>query len=364
MAGILDKKTRFIDLVITQEGKRQIASGELRAEFASLTDMHADYEKNNTNSDFSDRIYFEVAERPENSIVLEKNDSGRIIQQDVVDGLVINDNNIVALVSSDVGLNEQDEPTRIKSVIATGSQFASLSDSLIDLSINHLNKTYLISTDLFENHDKFTLNKESIEFTISNSIPFALGPEREIVNINDTDSFIQDKKMANLNNFSFLPPVNENGTPYGNYTDIRNLSALNFNQIISKLGLQAFSEIEKEESEAYNVKKNTSGDLKIYNREDESNFENFIKKEYETIKFLNTSIENNLMIQIFETNESKENTENSNKITKLDIIDGGFFSIDGDVNNRNEKQVYYAGKIFYDQDNIAKFINLFTIIFD
>ena len=29
--GILDKKTRFIDLVVTQEGKRQIAAGKLRA---------------------------------------------------------------------------------------------------------------------------------------------------------------------------------------------------------------------------------------------------------------------------------------------------------------------------------------------
>ena len=46
MAGILDKKTRFIDYVITQEGKRQLASGKLRAEYASVTDMHTFYDKN------------------------------------------------------------------------------------------------------------------------------------------------------------------------------------------------------------------------------------------------------------------------------------------------------------------------------
>jgi len=43
--GILDKKTRFIDLVITQEGKRQIAAGKLRAELASLSDGTAFYDK-------------------------------------------------------------------------------------------------------------------------------------------------------------------------------------------------------------------------------------------------------------------------------------------------------------------------------
>ena len=43
MAGILDKKKRFIDLVVTQEGKRQIASGQLKIEFASANDLQADY---------------------------------------------------------------------------------------------------------------------------------------------------------------------------------------------------------------------------------------------------------------------------------------------------------------------------------
>ena len=76
--GILDKKTRFIDLVITQEGKRQIASGQLRAEFASLSDCNAFYDSGSVD-DVSDRIYFEVMERPENSIVMEKDDSGRLI---------------------------------------------------------------------------------------------------------------------------------------------------------------------------------------------------------------------------------------------------------------------------------------------
>ena len=75
--GILDKKTRFIDLVVTQEGKRQIAAGNLRAEFASLSDSNVFYDKGERDS-VNQRIYFEVMERPENAIVLEKDDSGQI----------------------------------------------------------------------------------------------------------------------------------------------------------------------------------------------------------------------------------------------------------------------------------------------
>ena len=45
--GILDKKTRFIDMIVTEEGRRQISSGELKAAFISLSDSQAFYEKEN-----------------------------------------------------------------------------------------------------------------------------------------------------------------------------------------------------------------------------------------------------------------------------------------------------------------------------
>ena len=79
MAGILDSKTRFIDLIITQEGKRQIASGKLRAEYASLSDSQVFYDKNEIGN-VSDRIYFQAMDSPNNVIVLEKDDSGKLIE--------------------------------------------------------------------------------------------------------------------------------------------------------------------------------------------------------------------------------------------------------------------------------------------
>ena len=82
MAGILNKKSRFIDLVITAEGKRQIASGGLKAEYASFSDMNTYYENSEKHEEARKRIYFEVMERPENVIVLEKDDSGKLIDFD------------------------------------------------------------------------------------------------------------------------------------------------------------------------------------------------------------------------------------------------------------------------------------------
>lgn len=365
MAGILDKKTRFIDLVITQEGKRQIASGELRAEYASLTDMHAFYDKNQTHDEVSKRIYFEVAERPENSLVLEKDDSGRLIQQDAVDGMTIVGENIFEEFLKDAGLETQ----RRTFLFSKGEQFSSRTHDLIKMSINHLNKNNLLSSTKYQNESgKFTVGKENIEFVISNSIPFALGPEVEVVNIDDTDSFIQDKKLANLPNFAFLPPVNEDGTNFGTFTDVRNTTELEFSDIIERLGLNAYADIAKEESEAVNVKKNTAGDFKVYNRENEAEFVDFIKKEYETINFLETSPHNNIMLQIYEINEGRDSergfSEMSNRILKLDVVDGGEFLITDDINNRNVKRVFYAGKIFFDSNNIPKFMNIFTLIFD
>ena len=43
MSGILNKKQRFVDTVITDEGRRQLASGEFKIEFATFSDSEAFY---------------------------------------------------------------------------------------------------------------------------------------------------------------------------------------------------------------------------------------------------------------------------------------------------------------------------------
>ena len=83
-----------------------------------------------------------------------------------------------------------------------------------------------------------------------------------------------------------------------------------------------------------------------------------ITKEFKVINFKNTSEQNNLIMQMFETDPTR------NKIKKLDIIDAGLFFDEDDVNNRHEKHVFYVGKIYLDDFNTPTFINMFTIILD
>src|SRR6056300_1863972 len=117
MAGILDSKTRFIDLVITPEGKRQMSSGDLRAEFASFTDAHTFYDKGLGAKDASDRIYFQVMDRPENVIVIEKDDSGKLIETKFsVSSSIVGDAIFTTTQSSD--LNQL--------LASTGDEFVSL----------------------------------------------------------------------------------------------------------------------------------------------------------------------------------------------------------------------------------------------
>ena len=43
MSGILNKKQRFVDTAITDESRRQLASGDFKIEFATFSDSEAFY---------------------------------------------------------------------------------------------------------------------------------------------------------------------------------------------------------------------------------------------------------------------------------------------------------------------------------
>lgn len=360
MAGILDSKTRFIDLILTQEGKRQLASGDLRAEFASFTDMHAFYDSTLGAKDATSRIYFEVMDRPENVIVSEKDDKGRIIEMNVSTTASIVGDNIflTSYENSDVG----------ELLAADGSIFNSLSSDLISGSINHFQKNYLVGTKNRGTENNFTVDKKNISFTISNSFPFSRTPLDKIINVNDAEPFFLDKRLAYVSANQFLPPVNEDGSSYGNYTDFRNTTQQSWSDIKSTLGDIAFSaQTGLDLSNNPNVRYDSSGDFNVFNREDLVPVESVSLKEFQTISFTEKSEFNNFFFQVYETNSGSIQNNTSpmqNSIKKLDLIDGGVFYDENDPNQRYEKRVIYAGKVFIDDYNVPTFINIFTIVMD
>ena len=359
--GILDKKTRFIDLVVTQEGRRQIAAGNLRAEFASFTDGSAFYNKGEQGS-VSERIYFEVAERPENSIVLEKDDSGKLINFTGDPKMTVLGDKLFTSSA------EQSETNLTELTSVTGSQFANVFAVLTGSSLNHFKKNYFIGTNDPNEQNDFELNVSEMTFQINNTQPFSGPPYKEIIHVDDAEPFFMDPKLTHLPNFQYLPPVNQDGTSYGNYTDIRSTSRETWEQIKERLGPQNFNSsfIENEALQYFQSEDNLVANFE--NEEAVYKSENLLQegklpyiqppsKEVKEIQFLKTSTENNLLIQMYEDSLGS-------KFAKLDIIDAGIFEDPEDPTGRFEKRVFYVGKIYFDSFNLPTFINIFTLVMD
>ena len=350
--GILDKKTRFIDLVVTQEGKRQIAAGNLKAEFASLSDCNAFYDKAHKN-DISQRLYFEVMERAENSIVLEKDDSGKLIS--------FNFSPTGSIVGNNIFLKDTNNAQKLSLNSVTGSSFDVGQNSVLDASLNHFKKNYFIGTNDQRENNEFEVDNNEIIFTINNEQPFGGSPYKETINVNKADPFFIDPKLTHLENFQFLPPINTDGSDYGTYTDIRSRSRETWDDIKNRIGYEVFNDADMSPLGNDNdIRKNLIGinkkSRKLLINGKLPNIKQ-PKKENKTIRFNKTSTDNNLLIQLFEDSIGPQ-------MQKLDIVDAGIFEDESDENNRIQKQVFYVGKTFLDDFNTPTFVNIFTIVMD
>ena len=67
MAGILDKKTRFMDTILTDRGRKELAKGELNFAFATFSDLGTFYESSVENPNIAEeavsRIMLEAFSR-------------------------------------------------------------------------------------------------------------------------------------------------------------------------------------------------------------------------------------------------------------------------------------------------------------
>lgn len=80
MAGILDKKSRVLDAVLTPEGRRQLADGMLNVVYATFTDGEVFYSVDSTygHEDPTNRLYIESCGLPQDQVIFEANDEGKL----------------------------------------------------------------------------------------------------------------------------------------------------------------------------------------------------------------------------------------------------------------------------------------------
>jgi len=386
VAGILDSKSRVLDTVITQEGKRQIATGGLRAVYATVSDKSTYYEESavsgSTNATL--RLYFESpTENINDSIMMESDDSGKLLGYPVQGSEFYNTDGVVSGRTSASGSLVYANATNF-------SGFASLAEGVITSSIDRFKNLYSLGTRDPEESDslQMVLSQEDYTFTVNNLFPFLEGPTDATSNLDYIEPLFFDERLANVPNFQYLPPLVEPLTPselkkssfpkkkrFGNYVKIQRPQNLNFKKVMRQMNIfssmsgstSMIGDPDADTDETSPLQglpysnPNASGDYGLLASQQDGSTVNLtsdqLPKERVSIFFRKTSSTNNLMMQMFELDT------NASKLKKLDVID---FGVESDTNDSLHpyKHMFFIGKIFINSINLPVFVNLFIIIMD
>jgi len=304
-----------MDILITDEGKRQASMGELKIHYATFTDRHAFYrEEPGTDKvvdDATARIYFECASRQQDQLVVETLSNGKIKAFKTSD---------FDLEGTNIASGSLSQAAGIKNVFLTGSQFVGKANNIIsDITKNFTDQQILGQTDPFADTSGFTISPESTKFTISDTSPISKDGIK-VASLDSVESLFQDRRLSHMPNFKYMPP--------------KNLPTMG-GDLGSDLGTYA-NWTQKEVLTIQDLMENLSG------------------RDYVDVEFTETSRDNNLMMQPFEFRPDS--------VDKLAIIDFGTFP-DEDPYSPG-KRVFFLGKLYTDSHNATTFVNLFTVIMD
>jgi hypothetical protein len=314
MAGILNSKERMIDFIITEEGRRQATAGQMKFQFATLTDTHTFYAASGSKQpdiaeDASDRIYFETTQKYQDVIVPELTPGNSMrpfrVKDFIIDGLT------VASGTFGVGYSTQ-------LINLTGSRLANHVGRAIDaIGQNFENLRILATIDPFAETTGFEVNNHTGSFHVWTDMPTDKSPDGH-VNLDLTPSLFSDRRFSHFPNFKFMPPKNVDrpgvpGALLGNYPQLNEPP-----------------------------------------RDRWEDFEANIGTQYEDFTFPQTSRENNLVGQFFEVN--------TKGIEKLSIIDYGEFELEDPL--APPKQVFFVGKLLRDSVGAETFMNIFTVVLE
>lgn len=309
MAGILDKKTRFMDTFLTDLGRQQLAKGELQFSFATFSDMATFYEPSKENpsvaEDATKRIMLEIFSRQQDLIIPEFDaDSNNVFP---AGDFNITGGELVA-VSGSIG-TLRGEDLVLSSSLAIGNSLDSLKELMP-----------LRSQDPIQKQAGFKLDSTRKTFTISPTGPIPANTQKE-KRLSNSESLWQDKRLTHVDNFKYLPPVNKGSSKkLAEYPRLEQPEPMTFKDLSDNLGIGS----------------------------------DWRTTSVANIGFEKTSIENNLVCQVWEVT--------SGSLTKLRAIDFGEFE-DEDPFSPG-KHVFFIGKLRSDDAGQNTFLNMFTVVFD
>ena len=312
MAGILDKKTRFMDTFLTDRGRQELAKGELRFSFATFSDYGTFYDSSlddpKVASDATVRIQFEACNRAQDLVIPEFDSDGGMFFP--AGGFDIINGQLSVLSGSSTGL--------VKGQLLVASASEAVSDSMNSF----LDMRPLRSEEPVEKSTGFSISQTSKSFLINDSKPIPKN-KPNVAMLNNVESLWQDRKLSHVPNYQLLPPVNK----------------------VSKRKLKKYPALQQPAPLSYDdLRKELDGDASGWTG---------VGDPAEVV-FEKTSNANNLVCQVWEVT--------SGSINKLRMIDFGEFE-DSDPFSPG-KHVFFVGKLMDDDAGDKTFINLFTVVFD
>jgi hypothetical protein len=327
--GILNPKTRIVDVSLTPFGRAALARDGLNISYASFTDGQTYYDPSSISGSYdaaSDRIFFESpASLPQDLLALVTDDSGKLVP-----AKVFGENSSYTYSGDGTlfsGLTEL-------GILINTSSFSSAVTAVSEYFQRSFSYNTIIGTKSpLDNSPDFIITPTTASFFINNMtssletgkiVTDDDGTEASVVSINTADSLFFDKRFANLPQFRFMPPVSRvagSQNQIGEYSNLKSFNRYSYSQLKSDvLGTDSKPVAQRVE-----------------------------------VEFSDTSSTNDIVMQMFEIK--------TGGVTKLDAVDYGEITDLSDA-QRPSKRIIFFGKVFTDEYETSTFINLFTVVLD
>ena len=307
MAGILNKKQRIMDVIITQNGRRQLRNGTFNVKYISYSDRDIEYisDDGKTAADVSNHISFEAFSNVYDTIIPEI---------DNIDGTISYEQTSNFIIKNGFLLKQTEDGN----FPVTGSgDLYDASEEIFSKSLDAFYKLDALGVD-----DELSgIGEFAIETNGNRYTPAVVSPLEE-VDVFNAPGLLNDNKFRNSLTHAYMPPVFK----------------------ASNGSMQSFGKF-----------KNLLSQNKDLDFDDFYEKEKLAEKNFTAVKITNNTNYNDLLGQVFEID-----TQN-NELNKLVLLEVGSF---GDPYGNPTHKIYYAGKLLYDNRGYQKFIRIFTIIFE
>ena len=350
MAGILNSKERMIDFIITPQGRRQIADGRMKVEFASVTDRHTFYTSSNIDKvaeDASQRVFFETYSSPSDMIFPEvdgTSEAGNV--QPFRAGNLSIDGKIFASGTFNTG------SVKFRDVL-TGSKIVDKAEELSIGLLKHFEGLQLLgSEDSFSNSSGFALSAQTGSFVIT---------DQDVIMNSGRGIYLKDimPEISMLNSLNDRPQLRP--SPQDGKVDLDNIPSLHTDPRFSHLPnyrylpprnlplpLQLPDDPDLILGRYPNLSSGNDMYADIHPTGSLATRQNFL------LEFEDTSRDNNLACQVLEFS--------SNGVEKLSIVDYGI--VPDPEDETVFRHIFFLGKMLKDGTGSHTFINIFTIAFE